>query len=560
MDSFIQQTLPIVSTAKATLILLLFLFLLIIITLHYSIGPGNKQPLISTLYLSTKPYPRSRLPPSIPGLPVIGNLYQYLRARRNPTAWLAFLTSLPPRTGEMTTLHLGSQTCVLLNNPRVAREIIAKHAAVTNERPAAPVAGDLISRGRRGTCRPTAEWVEARKVVHNVFNNGTLLQRDYGKWVEQESVMMLANYMFHPKQWYRHHYRYANSVIHRIVLGEGIRKESAELDELKRVTREFLANINGNLVDFFPDVVRLLPKWLQWWRPRWEEAGQKHLQAFRAWWVPVRKACEDGTAPPSFVKDVLLAKKTEYTGDDEDNMYLTMSVISAGSDSPRMAINTLVMAALVHPEMTVRARAEIDRICTDAGTGHNLKLPCVGDMPAMPYTCALLKEILRWRPPFPLVPPHQLTQDLDFEGYHFKAGTQFIINSVPVSREGGVEDSFSPERWIDGSETNIMQGLWSFGGGRKACLGYQLTQMDLFVAFARLLYCFDYAPVSRTLTDWEAVTNRRQAGHIDSERLNHHSTAEPFPVSVSVRSKDHERLIIEEASSLGYLDAAKAGS
>lgn len=34
---------------------------------------------------------------------------------------------------------------------------------------------------------------------------------------------------------------------------------------------------------------------------------------------------------------------------------------------------------------------------------------------------------------------------------------------------------------------------------------------------------------------------------------------EPFPVNVTVRSKEHERLIIAEATKLGFLDSAKVG-
>ena len=49
---------------------------------------------------------------------------------------------------------------------------------------------------------------------------------------------------------------------------------------------------------------------------------------------------------------------------------------------------------------------------------------------------------------------------------------------------------------MDGTEASIMQGLWVFGGGRRVCVEYKLAQTQQFVAFARLLYSSDYAPVS----------------------------------------------------------------
>ena len=42
-------------------------------------------------------------------------------------------------------------------------------------------------------------------------------------------------------------------------------------------------------------------------------------------------------------------------------------------------------------------------------------------------------------------------------------------------------------------------------------------------------------------------------------RLGHTSPAEPFPVIITVRSKWHERLIIDEARTSGSLGSARAG-
>ena len=453
---------------------------LLYLVLHETLAPVHVR------FLS--PRGKWRLPPGPPGLPLIGNLHQWRSARRSPETLLPYLTSLA-KYGEMTTLTLGSKTWVLLNTPRVANEIINKRGSITHERPPMPIASGLISRGMRSVLRPTADWVEGRRVMHHLLNGAPL--KTYGEWQEIESVQMLANYLFQPERWYAHHYRYANSVMHRIVLGEGLAKNTAELENLQRVTVEFLRNINASAIDFYPQLSSL-PQRLQFWRGRWEKMGQDHHRAFLSWWAPVKKACEEGTAPPSFVRDALLAKETQYTGNDEEAMYVAMSTISAGSDNTRMPLNTLVMAALCYPDAMAKAREEADAVCGS----KTVRLPGIGDIPKMPYTCALVKEVLRWRPVVPLIPQHQLIQDLDFEGYCFPAGTEFLINSFPVANNVDGPKAFWPERWMDGSEASITQGLWVFGGGRRVCVGYKLAQTQLFVGFARLLYCFNYAPVS----------------------------------------------------------------
>jgi hypothetical protein len=43
---------------------------------------------------------------------------------------------------------------------------------------------------------------------------------------------------------------------------------------------------------------------------------------------------------------------------------------------------------------------------------------------------------------------------------------------------------------------------------------------------------------------------------LDDHTLNHHKSAEPFPAKVNVRSKEHEALIIKEATRSGVLEDA----
>lgn len=389
----------------------------------------------------------------------------------------------------MTTLHVGSKTWVFLNSRRVVSELIAKRANVTNERPDMPVASGLISRDNRFVLHHTPQWTESRRMTHHLLNGSALKQ--YGEWQELESVQMLAGYLQQPHQWYRHHYRYSVSVMHRIVLGERLLKVTPELDQLRRVTVEFLTSINANWVDFFPELAKL-PNWMQPWRKRYTRMGKFHHDSHYTWWTPVKQAIAEGNAPSSFVRDVILNPDTKYSGNDEQAMFLALSTVSAGSDNPRMSMNAFVMAAITFPEPLKHARKELDDVC---GT-HAQRLPCINDMARLPYMSALVKEVLRWRPTLHQVPQHMSTQDIDFEGYLFPAGTEFIINGIAVSQDYSNAGDFNPQRFLDGNESNILHGQWTFGGGRRVCVGYKLAQTELFVAFARLIYCFDFAAVS----------------------------------------------------------------
>ncbi len=54
---------------------------------------------------------------------------------------------------------------------------------------------------------------------------------------------------------------------------------------------------------------------------------------------------------------------------------------------------------VLHPDVQVKAHEEIDRV-----VGAH-RLPDYCDQAALPYTSAILKEVLRWRPVAPLGTP-----------------------------------------------------------------------------------------------------------------------------------------------------------
>ncbi|KAK1570180.1 cytochrome P450 [Colletotrichum navitas] len=473
-------------------------------------------------YLGTK---RRPMPPGPPGVPILGNLPQMMQARRETLLFNKWLASLIPY-GEMVTLRMGSKTWVLLNSDRVVSEIIAKRGKITNERPHMPVASDLVSNGKRTVIRQEAEWREGRRVMHQLLSGSNL--KVYAGMQELESMDMLRRYLREPNLWFAHNYRYATSVLYRIVMGYPLNKTKAQLDDYQRVTIEFVTAINRSYVDFFPSVSKL-PHFLQPWRRFWAQMGSFHRHVFQEWWDPIKTAVSKGSAPPSFVRDVLLHPDVRFTGDDEEAMYLATSVMAAGGDNTRMTMNVFIMAMVTRPEAQLRAREEVDRVCTD---GDSLRLPRMADLPAMPYVAAMIKEVLRWRPTVPVVPPHQLTEDLEFDGYFIPSGTCFLVNSIGLSSEFDNAYEFRPERWNEDLGADRVPNFWGFGGGRRICVGWKVAEQALFIAFARLLYCFEMSP----------------NGPINDEKLNHQALNEPFPVKTTVRSAGHALLIEEEAS------------
>ncbi|KAI0120265.1 cytochrome P450 2C31 [Hypoxylon sp. NC0597] len=483
--------------------------------------PHKKGVLLGKRYL---------MPPGPQGRPVVGSLLQWLqvRSRGNLGTWLME----QGRYGELTTLSMGTKTWILLNSGRVVNEIIAKRANITHERPYFPIAGTLVSRNKRVFLQKTEEWRESRRLLHQLLMGAG--SKDHGSLVELASLGLLRSYLNEPEAWYAHNYRYPAAIVYNILTNKPLHKSRAELETLQQVTSTFLTSINTSFIEFFP-LLNLLPKRLQFWRQYWEEMGTFHYNVFKHWWDGMG-ALRDPDSGPSFLRDSILK---DYSGTEEQAMYLAIFAVTAGADNPRMTINAWVMACLAYPAAMQRARDELEGIC--GNDAH--RLPSLSDLPNLPYMCAMVKEVLRWRPTVPLIPQRVLVEDLEFEGYKFPAGTEFLVNNVAVCRGSYHRPAeFIPERWLEGDNkehgskgtSDIEQDLWqfAFSAGRRSCVGYKLAQKELFVAFARVIYCFDISP----------------AGEFDNRKLNAFDPGEPFPAKVTVRSPAHERLILDEAA------------
>ncbi|KAI1123751.1 cytochrome P450 [Nemania abortiva] len=473
------------------------------------------------------------LPPGPKGSLLLGSLRPWLKARRNGAlvSWL----QEQAQYGEMTTLSMGTKTWVLLNSERVLNEIIAKRAGITHERPYFPIAGGLVSKKLRLFLQKTEQWREGRRLLHQLMTGEGL--KVHSDLVEEASLGLLQAYLDEPNAWYVHNYRYPLAIIYRIVTGTTLRKTRGELEDLQKVTSTFLTSINSSLVDFFPQI-SVLPKHLQFWRRHWETMGDFHYSVFKHWWSELKG---EHIPESSFVRKTMLG---EYSGSDDQAMYITLFILTAGSDNPRMTMNAFLMACIAWPEPIQRMRLELDRICG----ADTYRLPGIEDVVSAPYTSAVMKEVLRWRPTVPLIPQRVSVEDFEFEGYRFPSGTEFLVNNISVCYSGFDDPaSFKPERWLgekDGKQngaqstnSGVEHNLWqfAFNAGRRSCVGYKLAQKEMFVAFSRLVYCFDFSP----------------AGGFDDKELNAFAPGQPFPVRATVRSPAHERLIRNEAIKCG---------
>jgi hypothetical protein len=109
----------------------------------------------------------------------------------------------------------------------------------------------------------------------------------------------------------------------------------------------------------------------------------------------------------------------------------------------KTAMRTFFLAMARHPDIQLKAQAEIDSVL-----GH-ARLPSFDDRPSLPYITAIAKEVLRWHPVVPMsvpisarfrgvmnmltsfcrINPHLSTEDETYASYFLPSGTCLMANT-----------------------------------------------------------------------------------------------------------------------------------
>jgi C-22 sterol desaturase len=114
---------------------------------------------------------------------------------------------------------------------------------------------------------------------------------------------------------------------------------------------------------------------------------------------------------------------------------------------------------------------------------------------SMPWTRAVVKETLRYRPPVIMV-PYLAKKDFPITpDYTVKKGSMVIPSVWPATHDPEAypnPDSFEPERWITGDADLQVKNWLVFGTGPHYCLGQQYAQLNLMAMIGKASMLLDW--------------------------------------------------------------------
>ena len=184
-------------------------------------------------------------------------------------------------------------------------------------------------------------------------------------------------------------------------------------------------------------------------------------------------------------------KSSFFKGHGEGNMQRTVTdLFGAGSETTSTVLCFAFKYLIRYPAMQERLAAEILAV-----VGRE-RQPTLEDRAAMPYTEAVIHEVLR-HACITYTSPHATTEDLEFHGYHLPAGTAVYANVSWIMNDPAywVEpERFNPDRFLDPASGAFVRSerCIPFLVGKRYCPGQQLAHHQLFLFLTGILQqlCF----------------------------------------------------------------------
>uniref|UniRef100_A0A8C5Q861 Cytochrome P450 n=1 Tax=Leptobrachium leishanense TaxID=445787 RepID=A0A8C5Q861_9ANUR len=212
----------------------------------------------------------------------------------------------------------------------------------------------------------------------------------------------------------------------------------------------------------------------------------------------------------TFMKVLAIMEQTFYLiscswGQEKDNpssefnewnlVAIIHNFFMAGTEAVSSMLRNALLINLYHPEVQEKLHSEVDGVI-----GRD-RIPNIKDRPNMPYTEAVMHEVLRFGDLAPFSVPHMVTKDVEFKGYFLPKGTEVYPLLCTVHRDPTkfeTPNKFNPNHFLDENGKFMKNdAMMAFSAGKRICPREQLAWMEAFLFLTMILQNFNLTSQTR---------------------------------------------------------------
>ncbi|KAJ7584337.1 cytochrome P450 [Mycena floridula] len=358
------------------------------------------------------------LPPGPPGVPILGNLFDFPLEY----GWLTY-GKWADTFGPLISLTSFGTTIVVVNSATKATELCDKKSPIYSSRPYLPMAFLMGWKDAMGFQVYGPRFRSYRKVFHNELGNSIALE-NYWPQEEAHGRNFINECLTEPDRLAEHCFQHAGAIVLRVSYGYTAKDQD---DPFIKAGNDAMESFNKGcapgtyMVNQMP-ILRYIPEWFpgagfqkqaRLWRPLYPAMIDLPFNF-------VKSQMAAGTAEPSFTSRWL---EKGLSAEDEDVLkHASGSMFGGGGETTAVVVHMYFLAMARYPEIQEKVQAEMDAV-----VGRD-RLPSFEDRAQLPYLEALSKEVMRHHPAVPSGLPHCTTEDDIHDGYFIPKGSIIICN------------------------------------------------------------------------------------------------------------------------------------
>ncbi|EHA98995.1 Cytochrome P450 2J2 [Heterocephalus glaber] len=379
--------------------------------------------------------------------------------------------------GNIVSMDLAYTSAVLVTGLPLIKEVLTHPDQDYMNRPLSPIQERVFS--KRGLIMSSGQiWKEQRRFTLTTLRNFGLGKKSLEERIQEEAYNLTEVIAEEKGQPFNPHFKINNAVsniICSIIFGERFDYQDAEFQELLRLLDEVTyleMSPICQLYNFFPRIMEFLPGPHHTLFRDWDK-----LKSFVSRVIENHKRRDWNPNEPRDFIDAYLKEmaqhpdKTTSSFDEENLIRSTLDLFLAGTETTSTTLRWGLLYMALYPEIQEKVHAEIDRV---VGQGQQSSL---ANRESMPYTNAVIHEVLRMGNIIPLNVPREVSVDTALGGYHLPKGTMILTNLTALHRdptEWATPDTFNPEHFLENGQFKK----------RESFLPFSLAQQDSMLLLA----------------------------------------------------------------------------